>query len=168
MRLRESPGQSAIVTAVRKKAGHRSWSRQRVAAGRRRQGDVMTPEKRSALMARIKATNTGPERALATALRRKGLVFDQHVKDLPGRPDIVFRSRRVAVFVDGNFWHGWRFPVWEHKLNRKWRDKIARNRERDQSNFRRLRRMGWSVIRIWEHQVEQNLPRCVQRVQRAL
>lgn len=119
-------------------------------------------------MARIKTKDTGPERAVAGLLRNRGLVFEQHARDLPGRPDIVFRKQRIAVFVDGSFWHGWRFPLWKQKLSPAWQKKIARNRERDQANFRQLRREGWTVIRIWEHQVEQNMLGCVRRILRSL
>jgi DNA mismatch endonuclease (patch repair protein) len=97
-------------------------------------------------------------------LRLLGFRFSRHPKDLPGRPDIVFRRLRLAVFVDGDFWHGWRFPLWEHKLSPKWRDKIAANRARDRRNFRRLRRDGWQVIRLWEHQIEQSAEKCLNRV----
>lgn len=152
----------------RQKAGHRSWSKTSLASARRRRGDIMNPEKRSALMARIKGKNTQPERAVAEVLRKHRLVFECHVNDLPGRPDMAFRRQRVAVFVDGSFWHGWRFPLWKHKLSPAWREKIMRNRERDEVNFRRLRRMGWIVVRIWEHQVEQDLLGCTRRVLQAL
>ena len=148
----------------RRKAGHRSW-----AAGNGRvpgvySGDIMSPATRSALMARIHATNTSPERIIFTAVRRSGLRFQTHATDLPGRPDLVFRRRRIAVFIDGDFWHGWRFPLWEHKLSPKWRHKILANRRRDARNFRRLRRLGWTVLRIWEHQVEADADRCARRI----
>ena len=124
----------------------------------------MSASKRSALMARIRSTNTTPERLLCRALRERGVWFSRHARDLPGRPDIVFRRIRLAVFVDGDFWHGWRFPLWKHKLSSWWQQKIEKNRQRDQRNFRRLRRMGWTVIRIWEHQIEQDLDKCVRRI----
>jgi DNA mismatch endonuclease (patch repair protein) len=147
-----------------KKAGHRSWKLTdgRVAGVHR--GDVMSPEKRSALMSRIRGSNTGPETAVASALRRRGVYFATHAKELPGRPDFVFRRKRVAVFVDGDFWHGWRFPLWKHKLSRKWQEKIARTRERDQRNFRTLRARGWRVVRLWEHQVDRDLEVCIDRI----
>jgi DNA mismatch endonuclease, patch repair protein len=116
--------------------------------------DVMSPEKRSALMSRIRGKDTGPERALAAFLRSHRFKFDQHVRELPGRPDFVFWSRRLVVVVDGDFWHGWRFPLWAHKLSPFWRAKIAGNRERDARNMRKLRRAGWKVVRIWEHQLD--------------
>jgi len=116
--------------------------------------DVMSPEKRSALMSRIKGKDTGPERVLAELLRGTRFKFERHSADLPGRPDFVHRARKVAVFVDGDFWHGWRFPAWQHKLAPFWRGKIAGNRARDLRNFWRLRQRGWSVVRVWEHQLE--------------
>ena len=116
--------------------------------------DIMSREKRSAVMSRIRGKDTGIERTIATALAARGLNPERHASDLPGRPDFVFRDHRLAVFVDGDFWHGWRFPAWEHKLTPRWRDKIAETRRRDRRNFARLRRSGWRVIRLWEHQIE--------------
>jgi DNA mismatch endonuclease (patch repair protein) len=128
----------------------------------------MSPETRSAVMSRIRGKDTGPERAVAEALRARGWDFETHARDLPGRPDILFRAAMVAVFVDGDFWHGWRFPVWRDKLSEKWEAKIEANRRRDARNFRRLRRAGWKVVRIWEHQVERDLPACIGRVEELL
>ncbi len=119
-------------------------------------------------MARIKGKDTGPENAVVAGLLSAGLTFEQHAKDLPGRPDIVFRSEKVAVFVDGDFWHGWRFPLWKHKLALKWQVKIDATRTRDARNIARLRRAGWTVIRIWEHQVDSDLTSCIIRVQEKL
>lgn len=115
-------------------------------------------------MARIRGKNTGPEQAICRGLKSRGLRFETHARDLPGRPDVVFREWRLAVFVDGNFWHGWRFPLWKEKLAVSWQEKIQATRDRDQRNFRKLRRRGWTVIRIWEHQVERDVSVCVDRV----
>jgi DNA mismatch endonuclease (patch repair protein) len=125
----------------------------------------MSPEKRSALMARIRGKDTGPERAVAEALVARGWEFETHARDLPGRPDILFRTAMVAVFVDGDFWHGWRFPIWRDKLSEAWEAKIEANRRRDARNFRKLRRSGWTVIRLWEHQVKRDLHDCIARVE---
>ncbi len=151
-----------------RKAGHRSWAsrNQRIPGGNR--GDIMSPEKRSRLMARIQGKNTTPERIIESAFRNQGFEFERHDRSLPGCPDFVFRERLVAVFVDGDFWHGWRFPLWEEKLTPRWREKIAANRARDRRNFARLRRLGWRIVRIWEHQVEADPAQCVLRVQQAL
>jgi len=119
-------------------------------------------------MARIRGRDTGPERQIARLLLEAGLRFESHARDLPGRPDFVFRQARVAVLVDGDFWHGWRFPAWRDKLSPAWEAKIEANRLRDERNRRRLRAQGWTVVRLWEHQIERSAEACVARVQRAL
>ena len=135
---------------------------------RRHKGDIMSPEKRSALMSRIKGKDTLPERLVAGALEEAGLVWENHAKDLPGRPDFVFRGAMIAVFVDCDFWHGWHFEVWRDKLSIQWEAKIATNRARDQRNFRKLRRQGWIVLRLWEHQIYGNLGGAIERIHTAL
>jgi DNA mismatch endonuclease (patch repair protein) len=124
----------------------------------------MSLEKRSKLMGRIRGRGTKCELAVATLLRAAGLDFDEQARDLPGRPDFVLRDAKVAVFVDGDFWHGWRFPKWRLKLSEHWEAKIAGNMRRDQRNFRRLRRSGWTVLRLWEHQVTDRPDRCIERI----
>lgn len=119
-------------------------------------------------MARIKGKGTGPELRLAALLSEAGLAWEGHARDLPGRPDFVFRDRRVAVFVDGDFWHGWRFPAWRDKLSEAWEAKIEATRLRDSRNFRRLRRLGWQVVRVWEHQLARDPEGSLARVTKAL
>ena len=135
---------------------------------RRHKGDIMAPEKRSAVMARIKGRDTGPERIMADTLAKHGLVWESHARDLPGRPDFVFREKKIVIFVDGDFWHGWRFPQWRDKLSEKWEAKIDGNRRRDVRNHRRLRRMGWKVVRVWEHQLAADIDACAAKVLRHL
>jgi len=130
--------------------------------------DVMSPEQRSRVMARNTGTNTSPERRIDALLAAAGVPYTRHDKTLPRRPDFVFATDWVAVFVDGDFWHGWRFPVWRHRLSEFWRTKIAATRERDRRTHRRLRRAGWRVVRIWEHQVETDSAECVQRISTAV
>lgn len=115
--------------------------------------DHLTPEQRSRAMKRVKLKDGSLEKLVQRELRAKGLRFQRHVKKLPGCPDIVFPRKRVAIFVDGDFWHGWRLPSWEPGLSEFWRDKLRANRVRDQRNFRRLRASGWKVIRIWQHEL---------------
>lgn len=126
--------------------------------------DNLTPEQRSYAMSRVKGKDTGLERLVRSELHKRGLRFRKHVKDLPGKPDVVFRRAKVAVFIDGDFWHGYRFPAWEHKVSDFWKEKISKNRERDQRNFRKLRRMGWKIIRIWQHEVKNGLDACIDRI----
>ena len=130
----------------------------------RSRGDIMSSDARSRVMSRIRGKNTAPERAIAEELRGRGLPWEGHTRDLPGRPDFVFRSKRIAVFVDGDFWHGWRFSTWRKKLSPKWDEKIDATRKRDARNHRKLRRMGWIVVRLWEHQVYRDRQACVDRI----
>lgn len=128
--------------------------------------DRHTPAQRSYNMSRIRGLGTSIEVAVRRGLRRRGLTFRTNVMSLPGRPDVVFTVAKVAVFVDGDFWHGFRYPVWGRRLPRFWRAKIERNRARDRRNFGRLRRAGWRVVRVWEHEVRRDLEKCVERVVR--
>jgi len=130
--------------------------------------DHLTPEQRSRAMKRVKLKNGSIETIVQRELKPHQWRFQRHVRWLPGSPDLVFPNEKVAVFVDGDFWHGWRLPKWEHKLSVFWREKLRSNRKRDQRNFRKLRSLGWRVIRLWQHQVLRDKKGCLQRIQRAL
>ena len=130
--------------------------------------DNLTKAQRSRCMSRVRTTNTDLEEIVCRALRSRGLRFKKHVRDLPGTPDVVFVGAQVAVFIDGDFWHGYRFPTWRASMSGFWQEKIARNRARDRRNFARLRRTGWRVIRLWQHEIEGDLAPCVDRIVSAL
>jgi DNA mismatch endonuclease (patch repair protein) len=130
--------------------------------------DNLTKAQRSRCMRNVRTRHTDIELRLATALRSAGYRFTLHSRDLPGSPDLVFKEARIAVFVDGDFWHGWRLPAWEAKLSAFWREKLRRNRQRDTATQRKLRQRGWQVLRIWEHQLERDFAQCVSRVERKL
>jgi DNA mismatch endonuclease (patch repair protein) len=130
--------------------------------------DNLTPEQRKYTMSRVRSYDTGLEKIVRSELHRRGLRFRKHVKALPGVPDAVFPKAKVAVFIDGDFWHGYKFPQWEHKLKDYWKEKIKRNIKRDRRNHSKLRYMGWRVIRIWQHDVKNDLDACVQRVVEAV
>ena len=115
--------------------------------------DVYPPEKRSAVMRRVKGRNTTPELKVRRALTALGARYRLNRRDLPGSPDIVMPGRRLAIFVNGCFWHGHdcsrgsRVP----KANREyWTAKVARNVARDQRTARALAEQGWRVETIWE------------------
>lgn len=118
-------------------------------------------------MAAVKGKDTEPELLLRRALHRRGLRYRLHDKRLPGRPDMVFSSARVAVFVDGDFWHGhgWRergFSSFEaqfdnHRDPERWRTKIARNMERDVEVNTELGRLGWNVLRVFESDIRRDV-----------
>lgn len=126
--------------------------------------DRLTPEQRSRLMSRIRSKDTGIELVTRSGLHRRGFRFRKHVSGLPGRPDIVFPTEKIAVFVDGDFWHGYRFPAWRHTLGEFWQQKIERNRVRGRRNFAKLRRAGWTVIRVWGHDLKRDPERAIDRV----
>jgi DNA mismatch endonuclease, patch repair protein len=130
--------------------------------------DHMTRAQRSFAMKRVKLRNGSIEKMVQQELSRRGLKFRRHVRSLPGSPDIVFSHKKVAIFVDGDFWHGWRLSTWESKLSPFWREKLQMNRVRDRRNIYRLRNRGWTVIRIWGHQIKSDLPSCVERVLQAV
>jgi len=130
--------------------------------------DNLTPSQRSHCMSRVKNRDTDLEVAVRSELHKSCFRFRKHVRDLPGAPDIVFPGVKVAVFIDGDFWHGWRFPAWEHTVSDFWKKKININRVRDRKNFRKLRNMGWTVIRIWQHQIENDFGKCINRIVEAI
>ena len=130
--------------------------------------DNLTPAQRSFTMSRIRSKDTTPELMVRRLAHARGLRFRKHVSALPGTPDLAFFGSRVAVFVDGDFWHGWRFPVWQGKLTSYWSRKIERNRQRDRRNHASLRRRGWVVLRIWEHQVRGDPGQCIDRIESAV
>lgn len=105
--------------------------------------------------------DTSPELALRRALFAAGLRFRIHRRDLPGRPDIVFPVARVAVFCDGDFWHGRNWTARRRRLLTGanpdyWVEKILRNRQRDRRNNRHLEALGWKVVRLWEADIVGN------------
>jgi len=132
--------------------------------------DVFTKAKRSQVMATIRGRgNRSTEAAMVGLLREHGVSGWRRNQAVFGRPDFVFRRQKVAVFVDGCFWHGCpqhsTMPVQNRPF---WRAKLERNMARDRQVTRRLRRDGWSVIRIWEHDLLKRGTVCVRRIRRAL
>jgi DNA mismatch endonuclease (patch repair protein) len=115
--------------------------------------DVFTKKKRSQVMAAIRSRgNRATELRLTSILRAAGITGWRRHQPIPGRPDFTFRRARLAVFVDGCFWHGCRWHCRIPQDNRKyWRHKISRNANRDRSINRLLRKAGWRVLRIWGH-----------------
>ena len=126
--------------------------------------DVLTKEQRSYCMSRIRGRDTKPEVLLRKALW--GLGFRYRLKNtLPGKPDIVFPSRRVVIFVDGCFWHKCPQHFQVPSNNRDfWKEKINSNVQRDQKINEALKQLGWKVIRLWEHEVKKTLPEALNKV----
>lgn len=117
--------------------------------------DTLSLNERSVRMSRVKARDTKPEMVVRRLLHAMAYRYRLHAKDLPGRPDIVFRGRRLAIFVNGCFWH--RHPDPDCRLARLpksrldfWLPKLDANRQRDIENIERLEGLGWRVLLVWE------------------
>ena len=133
--------------------------------------DVFTKSKRSAVMSRIRGSgNKDTELRLISIFRAHHITGWRRNRKLPGKPDFVFPSQHLAVFVDGCYWHGCPKHYTRPKSNRKfWDVKIARNRQRDREVNRLLLAKGWRVLRIWEHALtRKNEKRTTARISRAL
>mgnify|MGYP003563387336 CR=1 FL=1 len=119
-------------------------------------------------MSRIKGKNTKPEIILRQALWAAGMRYRLKNK-LPGHPDLFFPGKKIAIFVDGCFWHGCPEHSQIPKANRNfWEEKLSKNKERDKEVNRILEGDGWHVLRFWEHEVKQELASCVKLVSEAL
>jgi DNA mismatch endonuclease Vsr len=119
--------------------------------------DRYTVDKRSDIMRRVRSRNTVPEQLLAKAFRTIGLSFRRHQVVQGTRPDFIFFESKVALFVDGCFWHGCLKCGRRSKSNLPfWEAKVKANRRRDRRNSRALRSAGWIVLRVWEHLVRKN------------
>lgn len=119
--------------------------------------DVFGPEQRSAIMRAVKGTDTRPEMFVRKLAFGMGFRYRLHVSDLPGKPDLVFPGRKKVIFVHGCFWHrhhcgeGRSMPASNRDY---WTAKLARSVVRDARNRRRLRRLGWHVLIVWECQTK--------------
>lgn len=128
------------------------------------------------IMSSIPSKNTEPELILRKALWRKNMRYRVNYKRLPGKPDVVFTKYRIAVFCDGDFWHGHNWAIrglssLEEELagySEFWRTKIQHNIERDEEVNNLLAGQGWTVIRLWESEIRSNLDDCVRRIEDAL
>jgi len=127
------------------------------------------PLSRSEQMARIRGTDTGPEMRLRSALWAAGLRFRVHAATPVGRPDVVFPGRQLAIFIDGCFWHGCplHYVRPRSRLDH-WEGRLRANVDRDRRQTLELESLGWRVMRVWEHEVYENLAEVVQRVRQVL
>jgi DNA mismatch endonuclease (patch repair protein) len=132
--------------------------------------DVLSPDRRSYLMSRVRGRgNEVTELKLLTLLRQNKITGWRRHLPLPGKPDFAFPKQKVAVFVDGCFWHGCPKCYTRPKTNRKfWDKKREDNMARDRRVNRQLRRRGWKVIRIWQHALQKSPQACLTRIHRAL
>ena len=124
--------------------------------------DVFTPEKRSWVMSRIRGKNTKIENKMKKILRQNNIKFVQHPKML-GNPDFIICTRTL-IFCDGDFWHGHNYRNKKKPTKKFWRDKIESNMKRDRLVSRKLRNYNYSVIRLWEHDIEKRPEICMRRI----
>lgn len=132
--------------------------------------DVFTKAKRSAVMARIRGRgNKETELELMKLLREHRITGWRRNQKVFGKPDFLFRQNRLALFVDGCFWHGCpkhcKIPAGNRAF---WKKKFALNKARDRRVTRELRRLGWRVVRIWEHDLAKRGDACAQRIASSL
>lgn len=132
--------------------------------------DTVSKKRRSRIMAAIKSKNTKPEKAVRSALYKRGYRFRLHRKELPGTPDIVLFRHKTAIFVHGCFWHQHGCKHTSKPKTRKayWNDKFAANNRRDKRNFAELRRDGWKVVVVWECEIRDDIDQVARRLDRIL
>jgi len=130
--------------------------------------DKLTKEQRRKNMQANKATGTKPEIMLAKALHVRGYRYRKNDKSVFGKPDLTFKKIKLAIFVDGEFWHGkdWEKRKYDHKTNKEfWYQKIERNIQRDEEVNEKLTKEGWRVLRFWSKEIEKNLLECVLQIE---
>ena len=124
--------------------------------------DVFSRKKRSWIMSRIRSKNTSIDRKMRDMLSGMNVRFEMYPKVF-GSPDFQV-GKRVLVFCDGDFWHGYRYAEKKRPTKKYWREKIEGNMRRDRKVSRKLRRDGWSVLRIWEHDIKKNPDKCMRKI----
>jgi DNA mismatch endonuclease Vsr len=132
--------------------------------------DTISPQKRSEVMRRVRGKNTSIEIQFRKALWAAGLRgYRVNLRKLPGNPDVVFGPAKVAIFIDGCYWHGCPKHCRMPSSNREyWETKIGRNIQRDKTNRAALRKAGWRVLRFWEHEIKKSPERAALRTAREI
>lgn len=132
--------------------------------------DILTPEKRSWNMSRIRSKDTAIEVRLRKALWHAGIRYRKNYKALPGKPDVAITKWRIAVFADSSFWHGRDLENGHIPKTRTnyWTEKIRRTMERDREVEKVLQSLGWTVLRFWDYEINNDLERCVIVVKEAI
>lgn len=127
--------------------------------------DNLTPAQRRKNMQNIRSIGTAVELKIAKELRRNKIYFASNVKSLPGKPDIVFRRKRIAIFIDSDFWHGHKTRcIMPTSNSAYWDEKIRKNKNRDKRVNGILKEAGWQVIRIWEYDVKKRFDKTVNKI----
>lgn len=117
--------------------------------------DVFSKKKRSDIMSRIRSKNSVAELMVFRFLRKEGIYFQKHYKNVPGKPDVALPRKKKAVFIDGEFWHGKDFEKRKNRLPKVyWRKKIEGNIAKDRRVNQELKTSGWKVLRVWEREIK--------------
>ena len=120
-------------------------------------------------MSLIRSKNTKPERRLRYALLRGGFKGYKLHHQIQGKPDIAFPEFKIAIFVDGDFWHGRKWKLLKPKLkNDYWVSKITNNKKRDLKISKELRQVGWKVMRFWEYEIKNDLDSCINKIKNSM
>ena len=135
--------------------------------------DNLTPDQRRRNMQNIKSSDTTIELLLRKALWEKGYRYRKNYKKLPGKPDIALIKYRIAIFCDGEFFHGKDWEVLRPRLEKSrnseyWIKKIERNQERDDEIDKKLLFMGWTVIRFWGNDIKKNTDECIRVIEETI
>ncbi|HOC92940.1 MAG TPA: very short patch repair endonuclease [bacterium] len=127
--------------------------------------DNLTPEQRKKNMSNIRSFGTAPEIKMIRELNRRKIYFSKNVASILGKPDIVFKRKKIAVFIDSDFWHGHKSRGTIPKTNYGyWKEKIENNRKRDRRVTNSLKKDGWIVLRFWEYDINNNFEKCVEKL----
>lgn len=131
--------------------------------------DNLSEADRRKNMQNIRSINSLPELIVVSELKKRKLYFTRNDTRIFGKPDIVFRRKKIAVFIDSDFWHGHPKRFIAPKSNVEyWSKKIARNIQRDKEVNKYLKKEGWKVIRIWEYDIKHNLNKVIKKILKAL
>lgn len=131
--------------------------------------DNLTPEQRKKNMRKIRSHGSLPERIIEKELKKRKIYFAKQVKTIIGKPDIVFRRKKVIVFIDSDFWHKHPKRFTQPKTNVEyWTDKINSNVERDKIVNSELLKSGWTVIRLWEFDIINKTDICINKILKAI
>ncbi|MCX6724203.1 MAG: very short patch repair endonuclease [Candidatus Staskawiczbacteria bacterium] len=131
--------------------------------------DIFSKKKRSEIMRAVKSKDTKIEVAFRRALWKSGFRYRKNSSKYFGKPDVVLEKYKIVIFIDSCFWHGCknhcRMPITNRKY---WLNKIKRNKDRDKEVNKYYKKLGWKLIRIWEHKVKNSLPKALNKIQKLI
>ena len=119
-------------------------------------------------MSKIRSKNTGIEKLILKEMKKRNIPGFKYQLKMEGNPDFVFASKKIVVFCDGDFWHGYDFESRKSSLDKFWRKKIEGNIQRDKKIRSKLKRDGWKVVRLWGHQINKNPVVCVDKIEKLI